>query len=704
MFCKQCGTLIEDGVGFCPNCGEKVTEEITADAVVSEAETAAPVQPAEETVSIAAVEDAPQTENANVTYCPACGAENIGDTAFCHACGAALSAYDATNGQPAKKSKKGIVAAIAAVAVVVCVIAVVGGLLTKVGGSSKAKANLLYLKDNEIVGLKGSKSYVIGDDAFDDKDDASYYAYALTNSTYISSDGKYIYYPQDYDGGSFNLYYKKLGNEKAEETKIASKISNYKVLDNGNVLYLDDGKLYLYSLKKADKEKVASDVNRYYLSDDEKTILWLSDDDKLYYIDTALKKEKTKLDSDVTGISYYSDDLKKIVYTKDDGEAVYLLTDLKDTDKIASDISRTIVCPDGNELNIYYIKSESDDSVSYMDLMYDDMAADDADIKEPDTSDYQTEKTSGSGYWTYTYTTTDWDAYYAARDIYNAKQQRDYLRESYSEYSYGGNDVSVYCYNTKSDESTKVYDGIMSTYDYYGSRNSVFFYVAVNTDNLGQVKFSEYVDMEYEDQEKALEDAYVEGLELYIVKDGSAVKVDADLAEYGYNINMLGTSDKAKKAYLTLTSDYTDYALFEVATDKINGSANLLNEEYVSFAAIGDTGIYYVSDSDDYNLYLNDKKIDSDVATGYFSKIDDGAGLVYITDYDTDDASGTLKKYTGSKTVEIADDVYDYDVASDGNIALLVDYSLKRFKGDLKLYKNNKLTDIDSDVTAIIRY
>lgn len=44
MFCKNCGTQLEDGKMFCPNCGAKVEEERNDDAFETRPQSQAPVR------------------------------------------------------------------------------------------------------------------------------------------------------------------------------------------------------------------------------------------------------------------------------------------------------------------------------------------------------------------------------------------------------------------------------------------------------------------------------------------------------------------------------------------------------------------------------------------------------------------------------------------------------------------------------------
>jgi hypothetical protein len=80
----------------------------------------------------------------------------------------------------------------------------------------------------------------------------------------------------------------------------------------------------------------------------------------------------------------------------------------------------------------------------------------------------------------------------------------------------------------------------------------------------------------------------------------------------------------------------------------------------------------------------------------------DADSFFYASDKGDDDY--TLMMYNGKKAAKISDDVYDYLQLEDGSVAFLYDFSTKRYEGDLKLYDNGKIKDIDTDVSAIVRY
>lgn len=65
--------------------------------------------------------------------------------------------------------------------------------------------------------------------------------------------------------------------------------------------------------------------------------------------------------------------------------------------------------------------------------------------------------------------------------------------------------------------------------------------------------------------------------------------------------------------------------------------------------------------------------------------------------------SGTLKKYDGTQSVVLAEDVHDYYIKDNGQILMLIKYNEETYYSELYLYGENGNTFIDYDVADIIR-
>ena len=674
MFCKKCGTQLDGGMEFCPTCGEKNAVE------------AAAVEVAEEVVA------APQQTE-------------VTEEAQAEAVAPAESAV--TNAVAPKKSKglsKNVILIGAAAAAVVLVLLVCVVVAVSSGGK---KQKLIYLKDNEILAMKGKNSYVVGDKAFDDEDDM----YNFSSYIQLSEDGKYIYYPQKAEYNSFDLYYNKVDSKK-DGTKIASGVSAYYLIDNNKLIYLNDDadkEMYLYNLKKDEKQKVASDVSWMRLSSDHKQIFWKansSDDSKIYVCDVAMKKGKTKLDSDVENVYYARDSFDKIVYTKEG--SLYVMVDQDEKTKIASDIAAATARMNGKKLDIYYVKNEDEESLSYMDFVKDDMSDKYEDVKEPDIKDFQKEEPYES-YWgsTYTRTVTDYDGYYAAYDEYNKKQTIERYLTYFEESTYDVRKQSICRYNMDKDESTTIYEGYVMDTAFGGS--STMLYSSVNMESVDKIALSKIMeDSElyynlYSEIKKMMDEATVHNF----VHEDKVVALDVDVDDFGSDVYLVTTVADAKECYFRLyNSEDDEYTLAKTSFSKMDGKVEVVAEEYHSLEAVDDKGVYYLADYKDSlgDLYYGETKIDSDVKSGSVMKMENGKGILYLGDAEDDEYVGTLKLYKGSKAIEIADDASYYTTGAEGGVAVLTDYSFKKMRGTLQVYEGKKLKTVDEDVNYILYY
>lgn len=112
--------------------------------------------------------------------------------------------------------------------------------------------------------------------------------------------------------------------------------------------------------------------------------------------------------------------------------------------------------------------------------------------------------------------------------------------------------------------------------------------------------------------------------------------------------------------------------------------------------------LIYFKDVSDYEgeLYVDGKKVDDDVYLSGGQMSESGA-LLYATDFNSSREEGTLKQYSGGKSVKIEDDVYAAAYMPNGSILYLTDYSTSKYRGDLYVY-NGKSTKLDEDVVTII--
>lgn len=355
---------------------------------------------------------------------------------------------------------------VAVVAVLILVISLIAG------GGGKAKNDFaLYLKDSEIFlsDLKKDSeawqltSRLVDTEDVDDEDLADS-GHTLGMYTCVSEDGKYIFFPDKVGGDDgISLYYREIANPEADAIKIDSGVRSYTVNTSATIVtYLkgDEGNLYQYKLAEDSKDKVASEVEGFEVSDDGTKIGYINSEGSLYlkYAD----KDKEKIASEVSSLEYLTDDFKTVYYIKEG--SLYKQVEGEDRVKIASDVYNVIKIYETGE--IYYLTSEYG-GISLMDYVTDDMKDADASITEPSYPDYpsspsrpywrdyDTDAEYDAAYAAYEDAYEAWEAecdrmeteYYAAREAYYAKLSRDVLREDLEERTLEQSSYSLCFYN-----------------------------------------------------------------------------------------------------------------------------------------------------------------------------------------------------------------------------------------------------------------
>lgn len=232
--CPKCNKELSDGTKFCDGCGAQIFETI---------------------------------------FCPNCGKQTSTEFASCQSCGASIAetpidAEEPLAAVPTEKKKlpkKLILFGGSGVAVIAVLIIVISLLFSGVGNGKNNYA--LYLKDNEIFFTdlkKNSKAWQLTSDLFDTDYEGSTKelaeaGYGLSCYTYMSEDGKYIFFPDKTDDATFNLYYKEVAKPDSEAIKIDSNIQFYTVNTSATlVTYLkgDENNLYQFTIGKDSKEKL----------------------------------------------------------------------------------------------------------------------------------------------------------------------------------------------------------------------------------------------------------------------------------------------------------------------------------------------------------------------------------------------------------------------------------------------------------------
>ena len=358
MFCPYCKKEIEDDSLFCSFCGSKIEVTTERDKIFSEKHPNYDEQTSTEFAS-----------------CQSCGA-SIAEKSVEEP----VTVLDAPETPKAKKQlpkKEVMFGAIGAAVIAVLIIAI-----SLFSGIGKSKDNVVfYVKDQEIFfsDLKKDSeawqltSRLIDYDNIDEEGLifssssplADVRRYNLGDWTYVSEDGKYIFFPDKIDDDDYyglKLYYREVDKPEEEAIKIDSEVRAYTVNTSATLVTYIKGEegylyhnLYQYKIDEDSKDKIASRVIDYWVSDDGDKIGYLDTEGSLYlkYAD----KDKEKIASEVSSIEYLNDKITTAYYIKDD--SLYKQVEGEDRVKIASDVYSVIEIYDSGE--IYYLKSEPEE-------------------------------------------------------------------------------------------------------------------------------------------------------------------------------------------------------------------------------------------------------------------------------------------------------------------------------------------------------
>lgn len=733
--CPKCGAQINAGAKFCTSCGAPV-----AQAPAQEAPVVAPVQepvaPIQEPVAPIQEPVAPPQEKP-----------------------AEVPAWEQPEVTPEKPKKKIpllpiILGAVGVLLVVVIVVLLLTGVIS-FGGKKKGQSYALYLKDNQLFYnslKKDSKSWQVTSDLFDSDDVSNNTAASLGSQlgyyTYLTEDSKYIFYVDkiDMDGDNGpSLYYREVNNEKKDPVKIDANVGQFYVNKNSTlVTYLkgEDGDLYQYNIKKDSKDKIASEVTEFVVSEDGKTVYFGNEEGSIYM--KLAGKDKEKLASEIDSLEYISLEKKTFYYTKED--ALYKQVVGKDKEKILSDIKDVLAIYDSGE--IYYTTGESKE-VPLINYVTDDMKEADAAMQEPRYPEYPNYPSRPSQPYSWMYDSVaeyesalavyqqelenynaeydrirnEYDqaveAYRTASDEYYKKQNRDSMRADLAEQKIMEHSYSLYYFDGK--KETLVSDAIyyygyadrssIYTNDYAASDAAVIRYEATKPSELKTIKLSE-IDSIYS-VENMVSEAMDAAVEMHIAVKATDTALQAEKEIHCFTMS----DDGSDIYYIDNVADEKNYGtLYHMTINKGTlGKAEVYdNDVYYGYLSIQEDGkvTYFKevttveAEGDSYGfdkgeLYLNKTRVDYDVRTASVL-YDEDNGMLYYTDYNQEKKCGTLKIFKGNKATKIADDVYSRIMLPNGHVLYLSDYSLKNYKGQLNDWSNGKNKKLDDDVAALL--
>lgn len=626
--------------------------------------------------------------------------------------------------KPCACKKKALMAA--AIAVVAVLVILLANLL---GGNGSDNYGL-FLKDKEILlvdkpggtAKEITRQFIAENDlsASDYEEIVSEVAAVMVQ---VRQNGNRVFFPDKLGSSSSGLtmYYRDLNGSDKDPVKIDSEITRFYVSEDGKrVVYLKgkDNKLYIHDLQQ--KTRLAEGVKDVTVSDDCKTIGYLTDEANFYFWKDG--KEAQKLAIDVER-AYYDTDRSDFYFLKE-GVLYRQQIGVEERTSLAQEVDHVLAVYDSGE--VYYVR-ENKVERNLTDYVEDDLLLEDKKITEPKTPVYP-EKPSYPYSWNYT-TDADYQKakaeydtalkeyeqtcekleteYKAAQEKYYQKLARDELRENlkagkkeYTEYALYHHD------GTQESVLTEAMTGLSSLT--YSMEKAVVQYNVYNATEIKKVKLSELKAAT--EVSKLIEEAMYSSSDVYVAVGPNSVLVGENEAKnfiispdcaslyYLDDVNEEGEADLYRMSIDTKEQQAGLPELFDSEVDKAQGLAFMKDDSRILYAksvdAVKHTGDLYIAGQMlDYDMYLRDMAFRDD-------------RVVYFTDWDSSAASGTLQiKQIGQeeKTV-IGEEIHSFAFTNAGDILYLNEYSTKYSAGILHSYdiSADKSARVTYDVTALI--
>ncbi len=565
-----------------------------------------------------------------MSNCPNCNKQFEDGVKFCDVCGTALVAAPAPEAAPVaapeaataapafklpfelNKKTLGIGGAVLAAILVIAII--ISSVFTA------TPSYFLYSKDGDVVYYDGSgKPWVAVEET--NKQDNGF------GNALLSADGKKIFYTQ---GGT--LYYREVESKK-DAVKLASTVSTFIINEKGTaVVYMSEGSLYRHNLK-----------------------------------------DKTKIDSDVAGISAITKDLKKVIYTKAE------TTEEKDEDGDVID--------EKSVSDIYLATGKK-------------------------TEKLETAVESFS-------VTEDLSVIYLIKDktLYQKKGKKDKVKIA-TDVSRINNVYDDGIYYTTSEEIEKEagYKDTLSTLFYYNGKKSEK--LAEDFETLAYASKKPVMAYGVRNEVKD-ENGYIKEIEYdyFIAVEGKALELDMKVAdvtfdENGKTVYFLEAVDGEEQMKAQENGDRVVSDLYRIKiSGKKLGKAEKIDED-VDYETglrlnVKSGNYWYYKDYNNENstatLYFKGKEVASDVVVGNVSYNRKANAFAFYTDMEEGVKGATLwVSKAGKKPIKIADGVASFTFDAKGNLAYLKDKSESNGKSDL--YYNTlskKSKKIDEDVLNV---
>lgn len=237
----------------------------------------------------------------------------------------------------------------------------------------------------------------------------------------LSPDGKFMTYLTEYNyDKSYGELYIKMGDK--EPVRIASDVTFHDTsVDSDYIYYItyDNGKLYQYKPSNEKKENIASGVQQFIYTSNNKTVAYLSDEDDPELFLTKVGKEADKISSDITEYDLFDDE--SLIFQNEEGNVFYKAKG-SENEKLVSDLNGTYYLADGqiyyltNDNKIGYVSLDSKEKVTLLDDLsgYESVYVDRYPLYRQDVASEEVVEGDG-GFWGYWYSAAD-DVYFSIEE------------------------------------------------------------------------------------------------------------------------------------------------------------------------------------------------------------------------------------------------------------------------------------------------
>ncbi len=443
--------------------------------------------------------------------------------------------------------------------------------------------------------------------------------------------------------------------KKGDPKRITSEGSNvvYSNTSTKYILFTKKGNLYIYNLnKKDDPEKIASDVDEYGFSLDDKYVYYLKDNGDLYAYDM---KDTYKLDSNVEDMSgMYIEDA--IIYEKEDSLYIRGYREKDDKEKISSKVD-SLLGVSKNGKKVLYSETETDDDDEEYEVLY----------------MYNVKKNKSVKI------TDDYDGVLRTDDNYDKIYYLVGIKDE-DEDGYGYSSYKVMVYDGKN--SKELVKGIDDVVNVDIDDDTIVY--TVKDDDDDEVTYTSYV--------------YHNGKEIEL-----------------YDDEVSGATIVGKEIYFTVREDNEDSydSEYELYYGKISG-AKVKDvksiDEGLAYSTVNeileDGKVYYFVDVDEDEVgdlkYAKGGKaetVQSDLYSEVLEVKTDKSGFYLVGDYK--DNSGDLYECTGSKAKKVASDVNDLIYINSDYMFLKKNYSNSSGTFDLYYFNGKKEKKVAQDVSYV---